>query len=80
MGQKKMVSKIKQTIKKRKLSKKSRGQITESNIGDHREKIIKSGKKFKYPTHISTKYIQKRCLLDHYEAICQTGSLQQTDT
>lgn len=32
------------------------------------------------PDKFPVLYIQKRCLLDHYEAICQTGSLQQTDT
>lgn len=30
------------------------------------------------PDRLPVLYIQKRCLLDHYEAICQTSSLQQT--
>lgn len=52
-----MKSKVKEAVKKRKLNKKSRGKITPSNIDEHRKKIIKSGKKFKYPTHISMRWI-----------------------
>ena len=49
----KTVDKIIDKVKPGKSDDKPKGQITTANIEEHREKTLESGRKFKYPTHVS---------------------------